>query len=367
MPDAEPINVLHIISCPASGGAEVYVRDLALAASRLGHKVTILFLERAEEAGRKQDYQADFLRQLDDGGVKYEFIGARARHNPLFGWLRTRKLLRQSGATLVHAHLYYAIFFTAGCGLPVIYTHHNVRLRFRKSLYRLFFNRLVATYVGISSVCASALRAGGCRPVVQINNGVDPARIHRRGVKRPESIGQPLRMLAVGRLAKQKNYPLLLTSLAQVETERPWRLEIAGEGPERAELEALAFRLGIHERVDFVGSVTNVSERMAASDIFVMSSNTEGLPIALIEATLAGLPVVVTNVGGCSEVVHMACNGIVVDDMEEGVFAEALAKMLDDETLRASFARNASVYGGKYELSTSLAAHLRLYSSLARQ
>jgi len=168
--------------------------------------------------------------------------------------------------------------------------------------------------------------------------------------------------LAVGRLIRLKNYPRLLAALTEVPVDRRWRLLIAGEGRDRENLQKLAAQLGLSERVEFLGNVSNMGECLASANVFVMSSDSEGLPIALIEATLAGLPVVVTNVGGCAEVVHAVCNGIVVDDLDDGSFAKALTRILEDDDLRASFSRNARLYGAKYELSTALSEHLNLYA-----
>lgn len=363
MSEVPSMSIVHIISCPASGGAEVYVKDLSIAAVNRGHKVSVVFLDRAEEAGRQEDYQRKFLAELDEAGVKYDFIGAKARRNPFFGWLRTRHILRKLDPDVVHAHLYYGVLFSAWNGRPVVYTNHSVRVRFPRAVYRILLNNILAAYVGISTVCAAALRKKSCFPVVQINNGVDRARL-ALGLDAPSSEKGSFVFLAVGRLVKEKNYPRLLASLGRLPENLSWRLQIAGEGSERHALEEMSDRMGLSDRIEFLGAVTDVAKRMSEASAFVMSSDWEGLPIALIEATLMGLPVVVTNVGGCAEVVHAACNGIVVDEMSEEAFSDALRRMLEDSDLRRSFSRNALLYGSKYELSTALDQHLKLYSSV---
>lgn len=368
MSEVPDFHVTHIISCPASGGAEVYVKDLSLYAAQSGRKVSIIFLDRAEEAGRDEEYQKAFLGELEEAGISFEFIGAKARRNPIFGWFRLRKVLRKLGSDIVHAHLLYAVIFSAMCGMPVIYTHHSVKLRMPKMFYRLILNKIVSRYVGISVVCAQVLRDAGCRPVTKINNGVNVSRLLTGGA---EEVGKrrmktnsdrPFTFLAVGRLVAQKNYPRLLSAMARLSNDKSWRLQIAGEGGERKALEELVLRLELTGKVEFLGNVNDVGELLASADAFVMSSEWEGLPIALIEATLIGLPVVVTNVGGCAEVVHTAYNGIVVDEPGDESLASALERLLSDEELRSSFSRNALLYGSKYELSTAHNEHLRLYS-----
>lgn len=363
-----PIHIVHFVSCAASGGAEVYVKDLSIASVKRGHSVTVIFLDRAEESGRSKSYEREFLRQLDDAKVQYEFVGARARRNPVYGWRRVQQLLRKIKADIVHAHLFYALFYTVGCGLPVVYTRHGMNLRMPGLLYRLIFNRMVSAYVGISVSCARALENAGCRPVVKINNGVDASRLSVKKLVATADQGDcdeaAFTFVAVGRLVKEKNYPRMLLALARLPRNRSWRLLIAGEGGERKVLEALITELELGDRVELMGAVSNVKDVLAVSDAFVMSSDSEGLPISLIEATLTGLPVVVTNVGGCAEVVHAACNGIVVDSLSAEGFATALTRMMDDEVLRSSFSRNALLYGAQYELSTALDQHLRLYAEV---
>lgn len=365
MSDPRPLHVTHFISCPASGGAEVYVKDLSIAAVKSGLRVSVIFLDRAEEAGRDERYQRDFLRQLDDAGVRYDFLGIRARRNPIVGWRETRRILKELETDIVHAHLSYGVLYTVNCGLPVIYTHHNVVLRMPKIIYRFVFNRLVSSYVGISTICAQVLREAGCRPVIQINNGVDSSRLR---VRQQEAAGgqgdddsKPIIFLAVGRLVRQKNYSRMLYAMAQLPNDMPWRLQIAGEGGERAALDALVRKLDLADRVEFLGSVSDINEYFSSADVFAMSSDWEGLPIALIEATLSGLPVVVTNVGGCAEVVHTACNGVVVDELSVASLSSAFLRMIEDAELRAFFARNALLYGGRYELSNALRQHVDLY------
>ena len=270
MSEIQPIRVTHIISCPASGGAEVYVKDLSIAAVHAGHSASIVFLDRAEEVGRDEAYQRNFLKQLDSEGVKYEFIGAKARRNPLFGWLRTRQVLGQFESEVVHAHLFYGIFFAIGCGLPVIYTRHGIGLRLPKMAYRIIINRIVSSYVGISVACAAMLRDGGCRPVVQINNGVSASRLRVTDAgtggasKAATQLAAPFTFLAVGRLIKLKNYPRLLAALAEVPVDKPWRLQIAGEGRDRERgEEAEAVGAGAGEVLDGVLRVRHEAEDAA--------------------------------------------------------------------------------------------------------
>ena len=353
------MRVLHAISSAAAGGAEIYVRDLSIEMVRAGHEVFILFLDRASEAERDGGFEAEFLKQLDDNGIEYGFIGASARKKPWLGVKAMRKAVSYFSPDIVHCHLYYAAIFSLFLkNTKVVYTHHNIKLGASSLLYKLL-DLKVSRYIGICLACKKLLESISRRKVVRIDNGVSPERVRKK--QRVAGQGdEDVKLLSVGRLSDQKNLSLLIASLARLEDQK-YRLKIAGEGALREELVRLADEKGISGRVEFLGNVSNVDELLYDADVFVMSSAWEGLPIAQIEATLSGLPVVVTNVGGCSEIVHKVCNGIVVDELIESSYSQALEMMIDNHGLRGSFSHNALAYSGDYLIKASAYKHLALY------
>jgi glycosyltransferase involved in cell wall biosynthesis len=141
----------------------------------------------------------------------------------------------------------------------------------------------------------------------------------------------------VGRLTEQKALPVLLDALGDVPGAR---LELVGDGPERAALEAGVAARGLGDRVDFLGAVTRdqALARLAGARAAVLSSAWENLPHAAVEALAVGTPVVATAVGGVPEVVHDGENGLLVPANDPAALAGALRSMLDDDELRARLA-----------------------------
>lgn len=352
------LRIVHILSSPAAGGAEVYVKDLAVAMAAQGHFVAVAFLNHAYEVGRQESYEQAFLEELASGGVEVGFIGYKARRNPVLGWVRMRRLINAWQPDVIHSHLFYGLLFSALGSVPVVYTHHSIELRLPPWVYRLFLDSLVSRYVGICAACAGVLKNASSKPVVRIDNAVSPDRVRRR--TKGSSGDFKIKLFCTGRLTKQKNYALLLEAVAEL-GDMDFTLEIAGEGPLRAELQQQIERQGLSHRVKLLGNVNDVSDRLAGSDIFVMASSWEGLPIALLEATLTGLPVVVTNVGGCAEVVHAVGNGLVVDTLDANDLSMALRRLIGSESQRSFFSQNALDYSAPYELSTAVARHLSMY------
>ncbi|MEM6450714.1 MAG: glycosyltransferase family 4 protein [Cyanobacteria bacterium P01_D01_bin.105] len=153
-----------------------------------------------------------------------------------------------------------------------------------------------------------------------------------------QSTGQ--RLLYVGRLAAAKGLPMLLQSLTTLKLERPnIQLTVVGDGEDRSALEEQAQQLNLEGNVTFVGyqSPNAVREYLQASDVFVMSSFAEGVPVVLMEAMMAGLPVVATQIAGVSELVEDGVNGFLVPPSNAEALTGRIAALLADEELRSQF------------------------------
>ncbi|OJA06005.1 glycosyltransferase [Halomonas sp. QHL1] len=357
------MKILHVISSAAAGGAEIYVRDLSVEMIKSGHEVFILFLDRASEAGRDGDFETQFLKEIKAQGIKYDFIGAEARKKPWLGIGKMKEVASTFSPDIVHCHLYYAAIFSLFVkNAKIVYTHHNIRLGAHSLLYKLL-DLKVSRYIGICLACKKLLEGVSRRKVVRIDNGVTPTRIKKRLRESDHARGNVIKLISIGRLSDQKNLALLISSLALLDSHR-YQLKIAGEGALRKSLEQLALEKGVSTNIKFLGNVSNVDELLFDADVFVMSSAWEGLPIAQIEATLSGLPVIVTNVGGCAEIVHKACNGIVVDLLDEESYAQALNKMLTNDSLLNLFSQNALIYSSDYLIQTATDKHIALYTEV---
>ena len=153
-------------------------------------------------------------------------------------------------------------------------------------------------------------------------------------------------VLSVGRLEVfSKDHPTLLRAFAAVATRRPARLVVLGDGPDRSELEVLAQRLGIRDRVDFPGFQANPFAFMARAQAFVLSSTYEGLPTVLIEALACGTSVVSTDCpGGVREVLEGGKWGHLVPVGDDAALADAICETLDNPMPPAELVRAASRY-----------------------
>lgn len=355
------MKLMHFIAAPAAGGAEVYVKDLCKAMARQGHDVHLVFLSRAEEIGRDPDYQERYLSEIDSAGITYSFMPPGSRRRPFNSGRHLRNIVSDYSPDLLHCHLYYSLLFAFFVSsIPVVYTHHNILLKVPSFLYRIFDFR-VAAYIGISQACTNLLRSVSVKTVQRIDNGVDFNRVLPVESRREATP----HVAMVGTLCEQKNYDLFLEAVALL-GDLEFSVSIAGEGEDKSRLMRKVEDLGLPRKVTFLGNISNVKELLAGADIFAMSSSWEGLPISLLEATAAGLPSIVTNVGGCSEVIHSCQSGVVVDDPTPLEYAHALGSLIESHASRCFYGENASRYSSKYSIQYSAERHLALYDQLVR-
>jgi GalNAc-alpha-(1->4)-GalNAc-alpha-(1->3)-diNAcBac-PP-undecaprenol alpha-1,4-N-acetyl-D-galactosaminyltransferase len=147
------------------------------------------------------------------------------------------------------------------------------------------------------------------------------------------------RIVSVGRLMKQKNQLLLLKAFKKVVSIRPeYTLTIYGEGPERSILENYILENDMVKSVNLPGSVKNVYDSIANAEIFVMSSDFEGMPNALIEAMCLGLACISTKVSGATDLIEDGVNGDLVDVGDEQALTEKIIRLLDDDKRRKTYA-----------------------------
>lgn len=214
-----------------------------------------------------------------------------------------------------------------------------------------------------------------------VHNGVDVDRIQRRAREESEMAGR-LRCASIGRvgtgeetvslvgafgrLAAVKNYPLFLEAARIVSARERLRIVIAGDGPERQRLEALAASHGIASRVEFVGWMENPYPLLAIMDVVVLTSTAEGFGLVLLEAMALERPVVATDVGGVREIVEHGNNGLLVPAADPEALAAAIIGLLRDPVRsRALGICGREVVESRFSLSAMRVAVEKVYLSAA--
>ncbi|MDN3448462.1 glycosyltransferase [Psychrobacter sp. APC 3281] len=362
------MNILHVISSPASGGAEVYVKDLSKHLSQQ-HNLHVAFLSAATDTGRDTEYERVFLEDLQFAGVSTYIIGNETRKKPWLGALRLKTYIKNNKIDIVHTHLAYGIVFSALSQVPVVYTHHNITQRWGETTYKIF-NILVNEYVGISDICATALSKYTGKKVNTIFNAVSLDKFE--GYSRTRTLSSIstniINVAMVGALHPQKNYLNMLNALTLLDKEIRDQIIvlIAGEGEKNYKDELLSYieKHNLQNTVRFIGVTSNIPQFLYDADLFVMSSDWEGLPIALTEAAISGLPCIVTNAGGCSEIIDRSKNGVVVPLSNPQALANEISKVIISKSLIEQWSQNAINSAEQYSINKAADLHINLYNSI---
>jgi glycosyltransferase involved in cell wall biosynthesis len=255
--------------------------------------------------------------------------------------------LQPLAPAVVHAQFGWAaatgVAVAERLGVPAVTTFHGTDVTVEgDGAYTGVFERL-DTAVAVSRFIEGKLRALGYGgPIEIIPAGVRLDRLPFRG---PQPEGEP-RLLFVGRLNEQKGLAVLLEALPAI----PARLDVIGGGPRRADLEALAKRLGVADRTTFHGPLPrreDVLEGLRRATVLVMPSRAmpdgaaEGSPVVTKEAQAVGVPLVATDTGGIAETVPPEHRGDLVPGDDPAALARAVTRLLDDPAARDDRARRA--------------------------
>ncbi|MGI9079648.1 MAG: glycosyltransferase [Acidimicrobiales bacterium] len=250
-------------------------------------------------------------------------------------------------------------------GVPVIISsirNERVPGLGRERLIRLT-DRLCTLTTTNSQLAAKGLVHRGVVPrerLVVVPNGVDasaftpPSPARRAQIREALGVvGDQFLWLAAGRLEAQKDYPTLLRAFAGMAgAGGDPVLRIAGQGPLRTEIEALAAQLGVASRTQLLGLRTDVADLLAAADAVVLSSAFEGLPNIVLEAMAAGRPVVASRVGGVGELVVEGITGTTVSPGQPEELGRAMSEMmaLPEETRRSMGSTARSLVASRFSV-----------------
>jgi glycosyltransferase involved in cell wall biosynthesis len=228
----------------------------------------------------------------------------------------------------------------ARLAIPVIYTPHgwSIGQRISGPLGAVFTvaERAAARWTdAIICVCehekrlALSKRVAPAEKLHVVYNGVRDVASELRA--RPEL--DPVRICSIARFESPKDHRTLLQALAALRAE-PWELDLVGDGPLEAKTRGMAGELGLAGRIRFLGYLGEPAHALAAAQLFVLSSRSEGFPRSVLEAMRAGLPVVASDVGGVGESVTDGVNGLLVPAESPEALAAALGKLMAEPALR---------------------------------
>lgn len=355
--------VMHITYSLDHGGAEHFVRALARELDQMGVPTIVLTILR---------------EQAELGRVPVLTAGRRSRYD--LGFLyRMVDLIKEHRPAVVHTHGYHGKLWgrlaarLAGVQ-NIVHTEHNSEFRQHRvqDAINAALHRRTDAIVTFSDVLAEMLVSEDRVPrerIVVIPNGV-PAPVRRLRWPVPR-IDPPVHesakmILHVGRLAAVKNQQLAIEALRDLCKLKPaqrYCLLLAGAGPDQAKLEEFARSLGVIDRIRFLGHRNDVDNLMRRSDVLLITSRNEAMPLIALEGMYAGIPIVTTPWKGANELLEHGSLGRIASGFDAGSVSSALSKAFDEraETTRRADAAFAAARS-RFDIRLTARKYAALYA-----
>ena len=362
------MKILHMISSSGMYGAEAVILNMSRTLNEGPHRSLLgVFLNSANpnlqlhESAAKEGIESHLIPcsgQIDRTAI-----------------VSIRELAARTGADVVHAHGYkadlYVYFALRALGIPFVSTCHNWldndRMTYFYGVMDRFILRRYASIVAVSEDVRQRVLKAGVRAekISLIRNGIDLRPFDHAAAVVKEELGWSAYPLVglVGRLSKEKGIDIFLLAAARVLSQLPdAKFVVAGDGPDRAELDALIDKLGIRGSVRMLGRRDDMPSVFASLDVMVSASRQEGLPIAILEGMASRLPLVATTVGEVPTVILDGRTGVLVPAEDPELLAAAIIELLRDPAKRERFGSAArQLIQDEYSAARMTADYLRVY------
>jgi len=364
------INVIHLVEELTIGGLEKILTSIVLNLDKKKYNVSVWCLR---EGGF-------FANKLAKEGIDFKILHISTSRNPLSIY-KLYKLLKSRKFDIIHTHAYSA--GTIGrmsaflAGVPVIISHnhsvydyYNRRYHFVEWFLSLITDRVVCVS-DIVNRFANETQRINARKLITIHNGIDSEYTvleKRTSVLRKE-LGIPVDhsvICTIAHMEEHKGIKYLLESASLLlQSRNDVSFLVVGEGRLKEKLKILCADLKIEENVVFAGERGDIPEILSLTDIFVLPSLREGLPLTILEAMACGKPVIATNVGGIPEVVKDGVSGILISPKDPESLHSAMNELLGDREKMKKMGHNGKrVCSESFDSKTMIRKIEDLYDSL---
>jgi len=369
------MKIAQVIGSCAPGGAEVFVKDLIKQLKFLGHDVELWVMIRAKDKSlvneQTLDFEKSFVSELNRYDIPVKFLNKRLHKD----WIKTTRNLKKQyyrfKPQIVHSHLESVTFHVVkalSSKTNIVQTIHSSVIHY-PFLQKMYLQKSISSYVAISNKVRSILiNSLNLKPkkIATIYNGID---LNKFKINRKNN-SEVKKIISIGRLTKAKDYPnlfkaldILIPKLNNQNIPLP-SVDIVGTGEIEQELKALTKKMNLDNIVSFLGVRQDIPELLKESDIYIMSSEWEGLSISLIEALASGIPIVATNAGSNNEVIENNVSGIIVPIKNPEALAEGIYNLIIDKDLRERLSKEAVKRSELFSIENCAKKHVEMYKEL---
>lgn len=369
--------IVHVIESCGPGGAECLVRSLLLEMKKQGMDVALWVLTAMAQIdptdNGKLAFEGRFVSDLKGNGIPVEIIGKRPHKDWCLADRRLRELSRRDGPAIIHTHLesvsFHVVRSACFARSRLIQTIHNTKVK-HPMIVRCLFSKAFSGFVAISKrVKDTALGVGvPARKIHTIYNGI---RLSAFTCPDREIRNRAVSLVAIGRLTEQKGHRTLISAVRLLKERHSAELQpfpkttIIGDGELRGALQRTIQQEGLEQDIRLEGIRDDISNVLRKHDVYVMSSEWEGLSVSLLEAMASGIPVLATDAGSNSEIVDHGKNGLIVPVSSPEALSEGMYQLLRDHELRQRFSLAGPEKASQFSIEECARRHLRLYQRVS--
>jgi glycosyltransferase involved in cell wall biosynthesis len=349
------------------GGSHIHIRDLGTQLLKDGHEVTVFI----GGDGPIIDYYKNFgLNTINIPNLKRNISPI----NDLKSFFEIKKKLKDFSPDIVSTHSSKAGFIgrlaSRALSIPVIFTAHGWSFTTGKStISRVIYKFLEKIITPFTDFVITVSDYDRNLAIKHLNINLNKIKTIYNGMRDidPSFYANPAKqgkvnIVKVARFDQQKNHRDLLRAASGL---RNIELHFIGDGPLLNEVKKFAKSLGMFDNVKFYGRVENVHEILSKCQIFTLISNWEGFPRSTVEAMRAGLPVIVTNVGGAAEAVSHNVNGYIIEKNDQRKLKYYLKILVEDNEKRSKMGKaSRSIYNDKLQFEMMYKKTVEIYQKI---
>lgn len=340
----KPVKVGQVVFSPMIGGSEIVAANICKHLHAPDFDPVVLFL---------YDHPGPMKKILADSDISYDCFKL-SKWKRFIRPLLIAHLLNKLEIDILHVHhlnfylhIQPALRFSKVKG--VLFTEHSYR-QLKNNPKRQGLLKKAISEVGLFTVISHKMKkdlaqyAPDPDSIQVIYNGVDTHRFSpTRACSRPQIVPQDSKVIVkVGRLVEEKDHQTLFAAFKNVSTKIPdVSLILVGDGPLKDELKKLAEDLGILPQIQFAGTQSDIVPFLKHADLFVLSSQSEGLPMVILEAMASELPIISTDVGGISELIINRKTGLTVPPKSTEALTHSIIQLLTQRDFAKELASNA--------------------------
>lgn len=352
------MKIVQIMPDFGVAGAEIMCENLTYELDKLGNEVIIISL---------YDMHSSITKRIENFGIKIIYLGKKNGLD-LSMFKKIKKIISIINPDVIHMHRYVMLYM-----MPVLlkkkyksfHTVHNLAKKESNKLHRII-NKFGYKYLSVVPVALTKKiqlsimdeYALSEKRVPVVFNGIN---LEKCISKKTYNIKDVPVIIHIGRFLEQKNHIRLLYAFSKIlDTAPNCILKLVGDGADKEKIIETVKILKLDSNVQFVGVVDDVYSLLHDADIFVLSSDYEGMPMTIIEAMGTALPIISTDVGGIPDMILNMNNGLLTDCSSESL-ANAMKLLIENSTLRERLGKNAFIYSRKFSSASMANNYERLY------